>query len=370
MRGKPRLDKLRDGSGKLLSDNWYIFYFDGKRSQRISTGYKIGAENHEANLALSQFTLEREKPLAREPGKLMIAQALKDYYNEHAQYVASASNARSHEARLNRHFTGLFVAQLTPARIKEYIRACEAEKRSNGTTRRELAHLQAALNHEVAEQRITHAPKISMPEPPPARERTFSPKEIERILKECKQTPHLYHFMEIMLETGQRPIAIETLTWFQVDFKAREIHFQKTQRKASKKRVRTVAMSDYLYTLLKRLHAQKGDTGYVLEWTIVKKDGSTVTRKAGSVRKSFERACKRSKIKKVKGQGRYTMRHTFGDSLDRAGVDDRTIAEIMGHTKVQTTRKHYLKKNMDRQRQALNTAQKLHNAKRRKNASY
>lgn len=370
MRGKPRLDKLRDKNGNVLSDNWYIFYFDGKRSRRVSTGYAIGAQNHEANLALSQFTLDREKPTSREPDKLMVAQALKDYYEEHAQYVASATNARSHEERLNRHFPGYFVSQLTPAKIAKYVRDCENEGRSNGTTRRELAHLQASLNHEVKEQRITHAPKLVLPEPPPARERTFTPKEIELILVECKKTPHLHHFMEIMLETGQRPIAIETLTWFQVDFKNREIHFQKTQRRVSKKKVRTVAMSDYLHALLKRLHKQKGDTGYVLEWSIAKKDGTVVVRKAGCVRKSFERACKRAKIKKVKGQGRYTVRHTFGDSLDRAGVDDKTIADIMGHTKVQTTRKHYIKKNMERQRQALNTTQRLPKAKRGENASH
>lgn len=300
----------------------------------------------------------------------MVAQALKDYYDEHAQFVESATNARSHEVRLNKHFTGYFVSQLTPAKIKEYIRSCENEGRSNGTTRRELAHLQAALNHEVGEQRIIHAPKLVLPEPPPARERTFSSAELGKILKEAEKTPHLHTSLQIMLETGQRPKAIETLTWFQVDFKEREIHFAKTQRKQTNKRVRTVAMSDSLYTLLKRLHASRGGTGYVVERIIPLKEGKQKVVKAGNVRKTFAKACKNARIKKVKGQGRYTIRHTFGDSMDRAGVDDKTIGDIMGHTKVQTTRKHYIKKNMERQREALNTAQLLHNAKRGKNASH
>lgn len=354
MRGKPRLEPLKDQAGNLISDNWYIVYFDGKRSRRLSTGYAIGAQDHEANLALSQFTLDREKPTSREPDKLMVAQALKDYYEEAAQFVASAVNARSHESRLNKHFMGYFVAQLTPAKIKEYVRTCDAEERSSGTTRREIAHLQAALNHEVAEQRMTYAPKLYMPEPPAPRERTVKPAEIKRLRKECAQTPHLLAFLEIMMETGQRPGAVERLTWFQVDFKKREINFHRAQRKNSKKRARIIPMSVYLYGLLKRMEKTKRDTGYVLEYVITRKDGSQSVKPAGCVRKAFERACGRAKIK---GVSRYTLRHTYGDTLDRAGVDDRTISEIMGHTSVLTTRKHYLKTNMDRMREAVNTAQ-------------
>lgn len=368
MRGKPYLDRLKDKHGNVKSRYWYVFFYDGKRSRRVSTGCEAGTQDHEANIFLATFTLEREQPVARAPDKLMIAQALTDYYEEHAQFVTSAANARSHEARINEYFPGMFVSQLTPATQRAYIRTCEEQGRSAGTVRRELAHLQAAINHEVEEQRMTHAPKIIMPEPPAARERVFTDDEIARMLEASKTTPHLQLFLRIMIETGQRPIAIESLTWFQVDFKAREIHFHKTQRKSSKKKCRTVAMTDSLYSLLKQVHARKGDTGYVVEYTIVKKDGSRAVRKAGSVRRSFEKACARAKIKKVKGQGRYTLRHTFGDALDRAGVDDKIIADILGHTKVQTTRKHYLKKNIKKQRDAMHSAQVLRKSKRGKNA--
>ena len=54
MRGKPKLIKLQ---GKLSSPYWYIQYRDGGRSQRISTGCKIGTQDDEANIFLAAFRL-------------------------------------------------------------------------------------------------------------------------------------------------------------------------------------------------------------------------------------------------------------------------------------------------------------------------
>lgn len=81
MRGKPKLVKLRDATGGLKSPFWYVTYYDGKRSCRCSTGCEIGAEDHEAQIFLANFILERERP-TRSAGELMLAVALDDYYSE------------------------------------------------------------------------------------------------------------------------------------------------------------------------------------------------------------------------------------------------------------------------------------------------
>lgn len=338
MRGKPRLIKLQDRHGQIISENWYIHYYDGKRSRRISTGCQIGAQDHEANLALASFTLEREKPIARQPNELMVAQALADYYEEHGKHIASFKLAQYHEKRLNDHFIGKCVAQLTPSVIEEYIRAGRDRKESNGTIRRDLEHLKAALNHEVAEQRLIYAPKIKLPPPPPPRERTLSEREIKRLLVHC--SPHVKTFVQIMRYTGQRPGAVENLTWFQVDFGQRIIHFDRTGKQQTNKRVRPVAMNDNLYRILKTLHKKK-QTGHVIEWN---------GEHAGCVKKAFQRACEKAKLE---GVSRYTLRHT---TLDRVHdiSDEKTAADIGGHTNPRTTRKHYIKSKMDKQRKVLN----------------
>lgn len=333
MRGKPTLIQLRDKAGNLLSPYWYIRYYQG-RGRRISTGCFIGSQDHEANLALAAFTLERERPLAREPDKLMIAQALRDYYEEHAKHLVSAANAKRSEVKLNEFFGGRFVAQITPALVNQYVRQWKERGQSNGSIRRDLQILGCALNHEVREQRLTYAPKFKLPPEPPARSRFLSEEEKERLLAACTHE-RTKNFIAIMLNTGQRPSAVETLTWFQVDFDERVIHFERTGKEQSNKRVRPIAMNHELYTLLKSLFE--------------KKENSYVLGHPGSTRTAFRNACKEAGLEKV---SRYTLRHTVLDRVNEV-ADEKTASDIGGHTNSLTTRKHYIKSKMDRQREVL-----------------
>ncbi len=268
----------------------------------------------------------------------MVAQALTDYYQEHAQHVASAERAEYCEARLMPFFGNRFVAHVTPALVNQYVRECQERKESNGTIRRDLEHLRAALNHEVHEQRLIYAPKFKLPAAPEPRERILTKSETKRLLKECK-TPHLKAFVQIMLHTGQRPGAVENLTWFQVDFKERIIHFERNAR-SNNKRARPIPINQELMIVLKALHKKK-QTGHVLEFR---------EEPAGNVKKSFARAVDRAKLL---GVSRYTLRHTVINNLDDLNVDDKTIADLVGHTNVKTTRRHYIKSKMPKQRIAM-----------------
>jgi len=343
MRGKPQLIKLIDKSGNLKSPYWYIHYYEG-RGRRVSTGYLIGAQDHEATLALATFVLERERPTAREPDKLMTAQALKDYWNEHAQYTASSKHFAYHETRLNRDLEAPFVGQITQGTTNAYIRKCQARGESNGTIRRDLETLKAALNHEVREQRLIYAPKFKMPPQPPARDRVLSEDEIKRLKEACK-TPHVLQFIEIMLHTGQRPGAVENLTWFQVDFENRIIHFDRNGKQQSNKRARPVAMNQALYVLLKKLHKEK-TTSHVLEYDDII---TGKRRHAGNVKKAFERACKHAKLENVSP---YSLRHTVLDRLNDV-ADEKTASDVGGHTNTRTTRRNYIKSKMPKQREAM-----------------
>lgn len=337
MRGAPKLIELKDKSGALKSPYWYIQYYDGSRGQRTSTGYRIGAQDREAQIFLAEWILERERP-TKKPDELMVAQALRDYYEEHAKHIATAKHALYHEKRLKAHFGGHFVSRITPAAINAYVRQCQERKESNGTIRRDLEHLKAALNHEVREQRLIYAPRFKLPPPPAPRERVLSEGEINRLLRACK-TPHLKAFVEIMRHTGQRPGAVEKLTWFQVDFKQRIIHFDRTGKAQTNKRARPVAMNNELYRVLAKLHKTK-QTEFVLEY-----EGEH----AGTVKKAFERAVKRAKLKDT---SRYTLRHTVLDRVnDKA--DEKTAADIGGHSSVKTTRRNYIKSKMGKQREVL-----------------
>jgi len=349
MRGKPELVKLQDKHGNPKSDCWYIRYYADGRSQRRSTGYKIGSQNREATLYLASFILEREQPTTRQPEQLLIAQALRDYYEEKAQFSATKTNAKHHETRLINFFGNRFVSQITRSIIEKYIRECREAKRSDGTTRRELAQLNAALNHAQAEGRLTIVPKFKMPPAPPPRERVLDAVEVQKLLDACTTT-HIRNFVILMLNTGQRPSAVENLKWQQVDFEKGILHFERDGKTQTNKRVRPLPMNEEITELLTKLKAE-AQTDYVLEYK---------GNHAGCVKQAFARACEKAGLENV---SRYTLRHTYGNYLYMQGVHEKTIADLMGHTSAKTTSKHYIKSNMDILRNTVNltelTAQKV-----------
>lgn len=281
----------------------------------------------------------------------MIAHALKSYYDEHIQHTASKDNAVYYEKKLNNFFGLQYVSDITQGKINNYVREWEAKGVSNGTIRRDLEHLQGALNHAVREQRLLYAPQFKKPTAPAPRDRILTNMEVNKLKKACK-SPHVKAFVEIMLETGQRPGAVENLTWFQVDLKEGIIHFDRTGKKQTNKRSRPVPISDKLYPILNRLNKAK-ETGFVLEYK---------GEPARCVRKAFERACLKAGLKDV---SRYTLRHTYVNGLFDRGVDDKTISDIAGHTNIRTTRHHYIKTSMDRLRDAVNKGKSAQ--KQRKN---
>lgn len=278
----------------------------------------------------------------------MIAQALRDYHQEHAKHTATGKHAKYHEARLNAFFGDRAVGDITQGKINEYIRERQAAKESNGTIRRDLEILKAALNHEERERRLIYVPKFKMPPAPTPRGKTLTGAEIKRIKSSCK-SEHVKNFITLMLETGQRPGAIEQLKWFQVDFKQKIIGFDMTGRQQTNKRVRPVPMSDEVLVLLKKLYRTK-TTEYVLEF----KDAITgEIRKAGCVKKAFQRACEDAGVESY----RYALRKTFANR----DMDEIVRMHFMGHTTVKTSREHYIKVNIPKMREALNspkTAQK------------
>lgn len=282
----------------------------------------------------------------------MVAVALDDYWEERGKYLTTADNAKRHIVVLKAHFGTCYVSALTKAKQQAFIRSREV---SNGTINREMAILSAALNHEIEEQRLLAAPRIiKLPAGDP-RKRWLTDAEERRLLKECT-TPHVKNFAILSLNTGQRPGAIENLTWFQVDFSERTIYFTRGIEKKANKGRADVWMNEDVYNLLKKLHKAK-KTEYVLEYT---PSGSDRPVHAGCVKKAFARACRRAGLDKV---SRYTLRHSVGAKLRRKGTPMEHIAELLGHKDTKITEKHYAHHSPDTIRR---TTQKLHKSKRGK----
>jgi integrase len=272
----------------------------------------------------------------------MLAVALDDYYSERGQYLTTADNCERHIGVLKNHFHNQYVSHITPANVQSFVRARKESKIGNGTINRELAILSAALNHEVNEGRLLAAPRIKKLPAPSPRKRWLDEKEEKKLLAECK-TPHLKAFAILALNTGQRPGAIENLTWFQVDMKERMIYFTRGVEAKENKGRADVAMNQDVYALLKKLNKEK-KTSHVLEY---------MGNPAGCVKIAFRKACERAGLK---GVSRYTLRHTVGAKLRRKGVAMEHISELLGHKDTKITDKHYAHHSPETIRK---TAQKL-----------
>jgi len=307
------------------------------RSRRRSTGT---ADRKEAEKVLAGFILEHDAQPSGEDA--LIVFLLDDYYHEHVSQKPSrdvaalaikhlTEHAESHPISLiNRKWCGEYVAKRRRGQI--------GQGATDGTIRRELGVLVAALNHAAREKKIKKAdvPHVSLPEEPPPRDVWLTQDEAERLRNGCVSA-RTRLFVEVGLATGARRRAIEALTWFQVDLERGLIQFNPDGRKQTKKRRPTVPISDALMPWLVEAHKTKTN-----EW---------VLGEPGSVRKGFEASVRRAGL--TKHVTPHTLRHTLATWMAQAGKSFFEIAGVLGDI-VSTVEKRYAHHNPHYLRDAVN----------------
>ena len=127
------------------------------------------------------------------------------------------------------------------------------------------------------------------------------------------------------LNTGIRKGEIFDLQWSEVDLKNKLIKVQ--QSKSGKQRV--IGINEILYETLRSLPS-RFKKGFVFP--------SAVTGKRWIDRgKSWKRGLAKAEIEDFRF---HDLRHTFASHLVIAGVDIRTVSELMGHSSINMTMKY------------------------------
>jgi integrase len=190
---------------------------------------------------------------------------------------------------------------------------------SDGTTRKELGVIRQALRWQG------YAPEIELPPAPAPKDRYLTKPEFKALLEACT-TPHLKLFVQIAIGTGARRGAILDLTWKQVDLERGIITLSKGSE--TNKRRAVVKMNEQLKTTLQA--AKNESLGeYVIEY-----GGKPVI----AINKAFRKACERAGLK---GVSPHTLRHTAAVRMAEAGIPMSEIAQMLGHTNVNTTFRVY-----------------------------
>ena len=192
--------------------------------------------------------------------------------------------------------------------------------------------------------------KMSLPKMNKKEIQILSNKEKQKLEKYCIEQNSLKSLgILICLNTGLRVGEVCALRWENVDFETRRIHVEKTiERIYSKEEnktiviidtpksitsVRTIPINSKLYNILKQIRGKSKKTDFVLTGS------SEHYVEPRNYQYHFKEILKRNKVKKYKF---HTLRHTFATNCIEAGMDIKSLSEILGHADVSITLNIYV----------------------------
>jgi len=176
-------------------------------------------------------------------------------------------------------------------------------------------------------------------------ERWLTVEEEARLLQACRalrtddarrgtmrEVPHLWHVVEVALNTGFRREEVLSLTWDAIDYKNAIIRLQDV--KDPTKELRTVPLNRRLTEALEDLWQDRGmSQGPKVDWVFHKPDGERFL----DVKRSFHTAMRMAGITRFRF---HDLRHTFASRLVMAGVPLFEVMKLMGHTSMDMTMRY------------------------------
>jgi integrase len=226
----------------------------------------------------------------------------------------------------------------------------EKRKCRPGTRNRELALLSKAFNLARLWKwtKVNPCQLIKREKEDNEIGRCLSEDEEEKLVDACKfyLDGQLREMVIIALNTGIREGEVLKMRWERIDL------FRKTFESYNEKTNswRTVPMNDTVYDLLKERAKAKSMSGYVFTTS---QDTPIIAR---NLMREWYKALNRAGLK---GFRFHDLRHTVGTRLGRAGQDIHTIASILDHSQLSTTRR-YVKHNTDSMRKGLSVLDRKH----------
>lgn len=317
------------------SDVWLIL--DG--GKQISTG--CAADDHEgAQERLTRYINEKWATVkgSRRASDLTCGRALAIYAQQHGPEIkAKATLAYSIEA-LASFWTELTVADIKRETCQRYRKE---RKKSDGTVRRELGVLQAAVKFCATEGYLIEAPRVWLPPAPPPRDRCLSQDEADALLVTAADTPHVHRFIWLGLHTGTRSRAMLNLQWTpnftggHIDLDAGLLYRRSTAQRETKKRQTPARLPDAMIATIAPWREQCRQ--FVIEWR-----GQPVQ----SVKHAFARVCERAGVDNVTP---HILRHTAITNAMMNGADPIEATSFFGIT-YQELERTYLHHHPDHQK--------------------
>jgi integrase len=221
-------------------------------------------------------------------------------------------------------FGHLRASQVTPELVSTYTKTRGG---SVGTVWTELNHLRMTLSWAKKTQMIQDHPAVLLPPRPPPKADYLTKEQAREFIRHLEFL-HLRVFTTLALATGARRSAILELTWDQVDLEKRLINFSGEDHNPFLKGRAVAPINDTLYACLNE--AKRGaSSNYVVEYS-----GDRVR----SVSKGIKAAAVRAGVPFVSP---HVFRHSAAVWMAESGVAMEVIAQYLGHTSPEITRRVY-----------------------------
>ena len=301
--------------------NWYIDYYlpHGKRKRE-----KVGPSKKQAELVLKkrrvQIAEEKFFDIKREE-RISFDEMAKEYLE-----VYSKPNKRSSWrdeisiGHLSAFLGNKTIQEITPLDVDKY-KQKRVKEVSPSTVNREITCLKHIFNKAKEWKKIKENPiaSVRLFKVDNKRIRYLEKEELARLVDTCPD--YLRPIVIVAFNTGMRKSEILHLKWSEIDVRNKIIYLVQTKNRE----VREIPMTDLVFKTLLKV-SKNPNSPYVF----CKKDGSPYR----DIRGGFTNALKRAGI----GDFRFhDLRHTFASHLVMAGVDLKTIQELLGHKTFEMT---------------------------------
>ena len=301
-------------------------------------------ERGEAEKALAAYIATKGASGPATPDRMTVADVLAIYAEQHAPHTAAPEQIAYAIQALVPFLGGLPVESLNGPVCRRYH---EARAVSAGTVRRELATLQAAINHCVREGHLTAGRQLTLPAKPPPRDRWLTRKEVADLIRTARRDPktrHVARFILIAVYTGTRSSAIQGLRFMPhtgggyVDTETGIMYRRAAGKAETKKRTPTVPVPPRLLAHLRRW--ERMGSAWAVEFR-----GAGVA----NIKVAWGTVLKRSGIDHCT---KHDLRHTAATWLMSVGTDLWAAAGFLGMD-VETLKDTYGHHHPDHMRDAV-----------------
>lgn len=351
MRGDGRIFQLRRADGSLRSSRWWIAYSGNGREIRESAGKTEAEARKILRARLKQLASGRW--IEPEQERLTIGELL-DSYEAHLQtrHAKATRSIHSHLRPVRAAFGDKRGANLRVADLESYRRERLAVGMARQTIDHELGALRAAYSLAKKQERISRVPHFPMFRENNVRRGWVDLSEAERI---ANALPEPLRTLALFARASTwRKSEVESLTWEQVDWPAREVRLFDSKNG----RGRVLPLDDYLFGLIERMRAQReyaSPSGPALSRFVFHRKG----RHVGDWRKAWKRACG------IAGRPDalfHDLRRSGIRDLVRAGVPQSVVMAISGHRTISTFLRYDIASEEDK-RDALEQARAYREAR-------